>query len=217
MVCLETPSPPTPTSCSTNPPRNCAVLGRAAEEPTGATSEPADRPNCTDRWSSSSVPFRMSRPPPRQSRPWMRSLLGCEVRTSRSRRGGGHPKTLRLTSGPNSSGVVNQSSNTRWGPSHSGSNSLYPLFNTTVAAGAAQRPPFGRCWRRSSRLRCRALRNTRLRTTGQGHRMACRLRCALLTSPLVHGSPLHLVGEEMLNFLIDYATEGERGQCPAPP
>src|SRR5450432_1280101 len=27
-------------------------------------------------------------------------------------------------------------------------------------------------------------------------RMACRLRCALLTSPLVHGSPLHLVGEK---------------------
>src|SRR5450631_3695849 len=39
----------------------------------------------------------------------MRSLLGCEVRTSRPlRRGGGHPKTLRLTSGPNSSGAVNR-------------------------------------------------------------------------------------------------------------
>jgi hypothetical protein len=34
------------------------------------------------------------------------------------RRGGGHPKTLRLTGGPKSSGAVNQSSNTRWGPSH---------------------------------------------------------------------------------------------------
>jgi len=54
----------------------------------------------TQRWRASTVPFRMSRPPPRQSRPWMRNLLGCEVRTSRSlSRDGGHPKILRLTSG----------------------------------------------------------------------------------------------------------------------
>src|ERR1700731_1829211 len=95
------------TSCSTNPPRNCAVLGHAAEEPTGATSEPADGPNCTDRWRPSSVPLRLSRPPPRHSPPGVRFLFGGGVGKSRSlRRGGGHPKTLRLTSGPKSSGAV---------------------------------------------------------------------------------------------------------------
>src|SRR5450432_2105887 len=118
----------------------------------------------------------------------MRSLLGCEVRTSRSlRRGGGHPKTLRLTSGPNSSGVVNRVRTHAGDPAISCSNCLSPLFNDYSALAAPSGPVWPLCQRFfPSPLRwlgCNAsLRNseTRLQKVGS-------LRCAFLASPLVHG------------------------------
>src|SRR5229473_4876759 len=42
------------TSCSTNPPRICGALERAAEEPTGATVEPC-APKDLNRWRPSRV------------------------------------------------------------------------------------------------------------------------------------------------------------------
>src|ERR1700687_766707 len=63
----------------------------------------------------------------------------------------------------------------------------YLTANSTLPPQAA---PFGRCWRRSFRLRCQALAehaapNARIRAPTAG-----RLRFAFLSSPLVHGSPI---------------------------
>ena len=66
------------------------------------------------------------------------------------------------------------------------------LDSTQIATGPTQAARFGRCWRRSFRLRCQALAehadpNARIRAPTAG-----RLRFAFLTSPFVHGSPMNV-------------------------
>jgi hypothetical protein len=84
-----------PTSCSTSPPKVCAALERAAEEPTAVTAE-AGAPQGTDRWKPSRVPFRTWKPPPKRSRSWMRSFPGCEARASQNQIGDNNRQGERL-------------------------------------------------------------------------------------------------------------------------
>src|SRR6266566_1181933 len=62
-----------------NPQKICAASERAAEEPTGAIAETGALKG-PDRWRASRVLCHNGKQPQKRSRPWMRSLAGCEVR-----------------------------------------------------------------------------------------------------------------------------------------
>ena len=63
-----------------------------------------------------------------------------------------------------------------------------PVVQQQIAAGLAQPPQFGGRRRRFTRLRCPASAERAALDGGLEAPTACRLRCAFLTSPLVHGS-----------------------------